>query len=263
MPVNQVNMNGEELINLTNDTVSEDTLLEGETAHDASGKQITGKVVVTPVDSELNAESANAIQNKAVAEALTNVEARRLKNYYDKRPSSANLESDGTGGLRKFLCTTSMTEGAAPVESHIIHMAWDTTSGWDAQLAVGCGQNKVFARNKKAGIWQEWFNVADGGNADTVDGKHANDFALANSSATVICGSYAGTGSIQTINVGATPKAVLVSARPACSDLTMATDKLAATQNDGTVRVAVVTNGFQVHYAHSTPDTVYSYIALV
>lgn len=46
MAVNQVNLaNGEELINLTEDTVSEDTLLEGETAHDASGNQITGKFV--------------------------------------------------------------------------------------------------------------------------------------------------------------------------------------------------------------------------
>lgn len=46
MAVNQVNLaNGEELINLTADTVSEDTLLEGATAHDASGNQITGKFV--------------------------------------------------------------------------------------------------------------------------------------------------------------------------------------------------------------------------
>lgn len=46
MGVNQVNMNGEELINLTADTVSELNLLEGETAHDARGEQITGKVTV-------------------------------------------------------------------------------------------------------------------------------------------------------------------------------------------------------------------------
>ena len=43
MAVNQVSMNGEELINLTADTVSEDTLLENVTAHDASGEQIVGK----------------------------------------------------------------------------------------------------------------------------------------------------------------------------------------------------------------------------
>lgn len=43
MAVNQVSMNGEELINLTNDTVSELSLLSGATAHDASGEQIVGK----------------------------------------------------------------------------------------------------------------------------------------------------------------------------------------------------------------------------
>ncbi len=88
MPVNQVNLNGEELINLTGDTVSEKTLLEGATAHDASGNQITGKVVTVPVDSELNAESENAIQNKAVAEALKNVDAKTVDTQY-LAPSSA------------------------------------------------------------------------------------------------------------------------------------------------------------------------------
>lgn len=47
MGVNLVNTaDGEELINLTADTVSALNLLEGETAHDASGEQITGKVTV-------------------------------------------------------------------------------------------------------------------------------------------------------------------------------------------------------------------------
>lgn len=78
MPVNEVVVNGVTELSLVNDTVSEDTLLEGETAHDASGNQITGKVVVVPVDSELDAESENAIQNKAVAEALKNVDADTL-----------------------------------------------------------------------------------------------------------------------------------------------------------------------------------------
>lgn len=43
MAVNEVTMNGETLISLVNDTVTEASLLSGETAHDASGAQITGK----------------------------------------------------------------------------------------------------------------------------------------------------------------------------------------------------------------------------
>ena len=42
MAVNKVVYNGRTLIDLTSDTVTEDTLLVGTTAHDASGKQITG-----------------------------------------------------------------------------------------------------------------------------------------------------------------------------------------------------------------------------
>lgn len=43
--VNKVDYNNETLIDLTNDTVTEDTLPLGVTAHDATGKPITGKGV--------------------------------------------------------------------------------------------------------------------------------------------------------------------------------------------------------------------------
>lgn len=42
MAVNKVVYDGTTLIDLTGDTVTEDTLLVGTTAHDASGEQITG-----------------------------------------------------------------------------------------------------------------------------------------------------------------------------------------------------------------------------
>lgn len=139
MQVNEVVVNGVTELSLVNDTVSPEALAEGATAHDASGQAIEG----------------------------IGIKAKILKNYYNSRPTSANIPATGDGGAVKFLCTSSMTEGAPPMESHIIHMNWDSTSGWDAQLAVGCGQNKVYARNKKSGTWQDWFNVADGGAAAT------------------------------------------------------------------------------------------------
>jgi hypothetical protein len=46
MEVNQVNMNGEELINLTEDTVTEEVLLAGRTAHAANGEKIEGKLAL-------------------------------------------------------------------------------------------------------------------------------------------------------------------------------------------------------------------------
>ncbi len=90
MAVNEVVVNGVKELSLVNDTVSEDTLLEGATAHDASGKQITGKLVVTPVDSELNAESENAIQNKAVVAGINNA-VNGVKEYANGIISNPNL----------------------------------------------------------------------------------------------------------------------------------------------------------------------------
>jgi hypothetical protein len=46
MAVNKVDFGGETLIDLTNDTITEDTLLYGETAHDKSGRAITGNLTV-------------------------------------------------------------------------------------------------------------------------------------------------------------------------------------------------------------------------
>lgn len=49
MAVNKVEIDGEVKLDLTQDTVTEDTLLQGATAHDAAGNTIEGKVVTTPV----------------------------------------------------------------------------------------------------------------------------------------------------------------------------------------------------------------------
>lgn len=49
MAINKVEINGEVKLDLTQDTVSEDTLLQGTTAHDAAGHPVEGKVVTTPI----------------------------------------------------------------------------------------------------------------------------------------------------------------------------------------------------------------------
>ena len=53
MAVNHVNLsNGEELIDLRQDTVTEDTLPENVTAHNAKGEQIVGKFPISEVDTQ-------------------------------------------------------------------------------------------------------------------------------------------------------------------------------------------------------------------
>lgn len=63
MAINKVEFGDEVLIDLTEDTVTEDTLLEGETAHDASGNQIRGiaKIDTTEVSTTdlLNSAEGN------------------------------------------------------------------------------------------------------------------------------------------------------------------------------------------------------------
>ena len=47
--VNKIEYAGQTLIDLTNDTVSSSTLLDGQVAHDASGQRIVGAMMQNPV----------------------------------------------------------------------------------------------------------------------------------------------------------------------------------------------------------------------
>lgn len=64
MAVNEVIYNGQTLINLKNDTVTPETLAKGTTAHDASGKEITGKM---PIETILYTEQSLTDEQKAQA----------------------------------------------------------------------------------------------------------------------------------------------------------------------------------------------------
>lgn len=59
MAVNHVVINGEPVVDLRNDTVSADKLLEGATAHDKTGAQITGTVVLATVYTGSGAPAAS------------------------------------------------------------------------------------------------------------------------------------------------------------------------------------------------------------
>jgi len=92
--------------------------------------------------------------------------AKKLANYYTTRPTSANISSDGSGGLVKFLATASMTDNKPKASGHILHMFWDNTNGWDSQLAVGLGGSDAYLqyRGQNAGVWNDWTTVLDDNN---------------------------------------------------------------------------------------------------
>lgn len=53
MAVNRVEINGEPVLDLTQDTVTPQNLLQGEIAHNAAGEQIDGAVVVAPASTTI------------------------------------------------------------------------------------------------------------------------------------------------------------------------------------------------------------------
>ena len=74
MAVSKVVLGNETLVDLTSDTVSEDTLLVGTTAHAANGEQITGGVVVTPMYTGTKAAIEEAIAlGKIPEDAVVNI----------------------------------------------------------------------------------------------------------------------------------------------------------------------------------------------
>lgn len=74
-------------------------------------------------------------------------------------------------------------------------------------------------------------------------------------------GTYTGTGSSQTVSVGFTPSAVLVSEARLAGECTLAVTGSPATDNNG--KVSIVSGGFQLSFLSlNTKNTTYHYVAL-
>ncbi len=90
-----------------------------------------------------------------------------LNNLYTSstRPSTADITATGSGGLSKFLATSSMTTRPGNVDGHILHMFWDNTGGYDSQLALSVGTAPhIRIRGSSAGTWGSWYTVMDSNN---------------------------------------------------------------------------------------------------
>ena len=79
------------------------------------------------------------------------------------RFTSADFEAtnDRVNSLEYLVATTEMTTGKPPWDAHILHMNWDNTNGYDAQLAIGHGTNLgVAVRGMEKGVWGDWALLA-------------------------------------------------------------------------------------------------------
>ena len=101
MKINKVVYGGATLLDLTGDTVNTDALVEGYTAHDASGEEITGTLKLIAVDDALDANSTNPIQNNVVVEAL-NTKADKADTY-TKTEVDELVENSGGGSSEDCL----------------------------------------------------------------------------------------------------------------------------------------------------------------
>lgn len=121
------------------------TILDTSSTYISNGKGVINGTTITQVDNATNSTNS------------TN--ARKLVNWYSARPTSLNAQF-GDGSLRIFYATSSTTEGKPAEDSHILHLAWDNTGGYDAQLAVHAHSGKVSTRAQNGGTWQSWKTLA-------------------------------------------------------------------------------------------------------
>lgn len=134
-----------QFVRWSSDTSRVYTILDTSSTYISNGKGIINGTTITQVDNATNSTNS------------TN--ARKLVNWYSARPTSLNAQF-GDGSLRIFYATSSTTVGKPAEDSHILHLAWDNTDGWDAQLAVHRSSGKVSTRAQNGGTWQPWKTLA-------------------------------------------------------------------------------------------------------
>ena len=136
---------GKQFLRWGSDTSRVYTILDTSSTYISNGKGVINGTTITQVDNATNSTNS------------TN--ARKLVNWYSARPTSLNAQF-GDGSLRIFYATSSTAEGKPAGDAHILHLAWDNTSGYDAQLAVHTHTGKVSTRAQEAGTWQPWKTLA-------------------------------------------------------------------------------------------------------
>lgn len=103
MAINKVNYNGRTLIDLTEDTVTSETLLEGQTAHDRSGQAITGSLsmdVATTQEVEDYfdmAEEDKHLKKSGIANNLTTTEAGKVLDARQGKALADKLDATQSG----------------------------------------------------------------------------------------------------------------------------------------------------------------------
>lgn len=164
------------------------------------------KVKLTRANGTTVEKTINNVSNASTAN-YAKIAAAGTANYLYRNPASrstsANLTITGLGGLRTFKATSSMTEGKPPVgNAHIIHLDWDNTGGYDAQIAVQAAKNGHMAvRGMGSSVWGSWNTVLDSANYTNYAAKKNAYSSASISNATITLGRSDGSmGTTLTVN---------------------------------------------------------------
>lgn len=123
-----------------------------------------GKAELSDIPDKLPADGGNA----ATAITLSDWSGSVVENADDAPLGLSKIDADGANNPFKFWAEI-LTLGEASNQSYRQQWAFPWSNN-EAPL-------KPKYRVKDAGVWGPWQKLNDGGNADTLDGKHASDFA--------------------------------------------------------------------------------------
>lgn len=166
---NKVVWDNQTLIDLTSDTVTAGDLRSGVTAHGANGQQIVGTASFSQVQVDWNQTDTSAVDYIKNKPSIINT-AKLLGNWFkpeggydaNKRPTSANIHSGDTAGVKTFLATSSMTTGKPAQDGNILHFEWDNGARYSTQLAMLHGQAPQYRYQTGAGDtaadWSSWYS---------------------------------------------------------------------------------------------------------
>lgn len=163
------------------------------------------KVKLTRANGSTVEKTINNVSNASTAD-YAKTAAAGTANYLYRNPASrstsANLVVTGLGGLRTFKATSSMTEGKPPFDAHVIHLDWDNTGGYDAQIAVQAAKNGHMAvRGMGSSVWGSWNTVLDSTNYTNYAAKKNAYNSASISNATITLGRSDGSmGTTLTVN---------------------------------------------------------------
>lgn len=166
---------------------------------------INNKVKLTRANGSTVEKTINNVSNASTAN-YAKIAAAGTANYLYRNPASrstsANLVVTGLGGLRTFKATSSMTEGKPPFDAHVIHLDWDNTGGYDAQIAVQAAKNGHMAvRGMGSSVWGSWNTVLDSANYTNYAAKKNAYNSASISNATITLGRSDGSmGTTLTVN---------------------------------------------------------------